>query len=197
MLSAWDVCVSHYLWPQHYNMLVGFRSGTLRRLGTSTKLFYEVGVGCGMYSKTILDSIPGIRGIGIDISEYSLRFTQSMVNQFGHKNRYNTLKHDIYLGIEDQADFLVCQEVLEHLEDPNSFCKALFDMVRPGGQAYITAAANAAHSDHIYLFSQPLELEEMLRNAGFIPMGLQEEFAAGVKPRNITPSLAGYYCLKP
>ena len=165
MLFAWDV-VSHYLWPQHYNMLVGFRSGTLRRLGSSAKLFYEVGVGCGMYSKAILDFIPDIRGIGIDISEYSLRFTQSMVNQFGHESRYNTLKHDIYLGIEEQADFLVCQEVLEHLEDPDSFCKALFDMVRPGGQAYITAALNAAHSDHIYLFSQPLELEEMLRNAG-------------------------------
>ena len=38
--------------------------------------------------------------------------------------------------------------------------------------------------------------EEMIRDAGFQPMGLQEEFAAGKKPREITPSLAGYFCEK-
>ena len=58
--------------------------------------------------------------------------------------------------------------------------------------AYITAALNAAHSDHIFHFRDPMQLEEMLRAAGFQPMSLQEEFAAGYKPRKITPSLAGY-----
>ena len=65
-------------------------------------------------------------------------------------------------------------------------------MIRPGGHAYITAAMNAAHSDHIFHFRDPLQLEAMLRAAGFQPMSLQEEFAAGYKPREITPSLAGY-----
>ena len=65
-------------------------------------------------------------------------------------------------------------------------------MIKPGGHGYITAALNAAHSDHIFHFRDPLQLEAMLRSAGFQPMSLQEEFAAGLKPREITPSLAGY-----
>ena len=36
-------------------------------------------------------------------------------------------------------------------------------------------------------FRDPLQLESMLRAAGFQPMSLQEEFAAGYKPREITP----------
>src|SRR5882724_12049531 len=42
--------LSHFLWPQHYNMLRGFRSSLLPRIKDS-RLFFEVGVGCGMYSK--------------------------------------------------------------------------------------------------------------------------------------------------
>jgi hypothetical protein len=67
-------------------------------------------------------------------------------------------------------------------------------MVKPGGHAYITAALNAAHSDHIYLFRNPAELEDMLRAAGFQPVHSQEEFAYGVKPRHVSPSLAGFFC---
>ena len=87
--------------------------------------------------------------------------------------------------------------MLEHLENPAEFCTWLYAMVRPGGHAYITAALNAAHSDHIYLFHTPAELEDMLRAAGFQPLHLQEECAAGFKPRNTTPSLAGYFCQRP
>ena len=49
--------LSHLLWPQHYNMLCGFRENMLRRL-EQPKLFFEVGVGCGMYSKVLLELFP-------------------------------------------------------------------------------------------------------------------------------------------
>jgi SAM-dependent methyltransferase len=183
--------LSHLLWPQHYNMLCGFRENMLRRL-ERPKLFFEVGVGCGMYSKVLLEYFPEIRGIGFDISPYALEFTENLVGLFGHAGRYAIEQRDIRHGYEEQCDFLVCQEVLEHLENPAQFCGWLFEMIKPGGRAYITAALNAAHSDHIFHFRDPLQLEAMLRAAGFQPMSLQEEFAAGFKPREITPSLAGY-----
>jgi len=183
--------LSHLLWPQHYNMLCGFRENMLRRL-ERPKLFFEVGVGCGMYSKVLLEYFPEIRGIGFDISPYALKFTKDLVGLFGHESRYAIEQRDIRHGYQEQCDFLVCQEVLEHLENPEEFCRWLFDMIKPGGRAYITAALNAAHSDHIFHFRDPLQLEAMLRAAGFQPMSLQEEFAAGFKPREITPSLAGY-----
>src|SRR5262245_45580125 len=80
--------ISHYVWPQHYNMLVGFQSGALRRVGRSTRLFFEVGVGCGMYSKVVLDHLPDARGVGFDISEHSLNFSKKMADLFGHGSRY-------------------------------------------------------------------------------------------------------------
>jgi SAM-dependent methyltransferase len=186
--------ISHYIWPQHYNMLVGFQTGALRRVQRATNLFFEVGVGCGMYSKIVMDQLPNARGVGFDISQHSLNFTKKMADLFGHGDRYRIENRDIREGYSEKCDFLVCQEVLEHLENPAEFCRWLHDLIRPNGYAYITAALNAAHSDHIYLIRDPLELESMLRAAGFTPLGLQEEFAAGQKPRHITPSLAGYLC---
>src|SRR5665213_200297 len=183
--------LSHLLWPQHYNMLRGFRDGMLRRL-EKPKLFFEVGVGCGMYSKVLLEHFPDIRGIGFDISPYALKFTEDLVTLFDHGDRYTIEQRDIRHGYHESCDFLVCQEVLEHLENPEEFCRWLYDMITPGGHGYITAAVNAAHSDHIFHFRDPLQLEAMLRAAGFQPKSLQEEFAAGYKTRELTPSLAGY-----
>jgi 2-polyprenyl-3-methyl-5-hydroxy-6-metoxy-1,4-benzoquinol methylase len=188
--------VSHYIWPQHFNMLRGFRSNLLPRIA-GAKIFFEVGVGCGMYSKVTLEAYPTMRGVGFDISQFALDYTGKVMEAFGLRDRYHLENRDIRLGYEQLADFLICQEVLEHLENPAEFCRWLFALVRPGGVAYITAALNAAHSDHIYLFHRPDELEGMLRDAGFQPLSSQEECAAGYKPRNLTPSLSGFFCQRP
>lgn len=188
--------ISHYVWPQHFNMLRGFINGILPRIA-DCKLFFEVGVGCGMYSKATLESLPEARGVGFDISSFSLEYTGSVMEAFGLQKRYSLENRDIQHGYSTKCDFMICQEVLEHLENPAEFCKWLFNMVRPGGHAYVTAALNAAHSDHIYLFRDPMELEDMLRSAGFQPLHCQEEFAPGIKPRAKTPSLCGFFCEKP
>lgn len=188
--------VSHFVWPQHYHMQRGFRDLLLPRV-RQARLFFEVGVGCGVYSKLTLEALPDTRGIGFDISQFALDYTGWMLNQFSLGERYALENHDISQGYKKQCDFLICQEVLEHLENPAEFCKWLANMVKPGGHAYITAAFNAAHSDHIYLFHKPDELEAMLRDAGLQPLHSQEECAPGWKPRKTTPSLAGFFCEKP
>ena len=188
--------VSHYLWPQHYHMLKGFTEVLLPRVRHS-RLFFEVGVGCGVYSRCTLETLPDVQGIGFDISEYALNFTADVVAAAGLRARYQTVRQDIRHGYRDLADFLVCQEVLEHLENPGEFCSWLRNMIRPGGWAYITAALNAAHSDHIFHFRDPAQLEAMLRDAGLQPVHLQEECAPGNKPRHLTPSLAGFLCQRP
>jgi SAM-dependent methyltransferase len=188
--------VSHYVWPQHYHMQRGFHDLLLPRVRKSN-LFFEVGVGCGVYSKLTLSALPGVRGVGFDISQFALDYTGWMLGRFGLGGRYHLENRDIRHGFSEQCDFLICQEVLEHLENPGQFCQWLADMVKPGGHAYITAALNAAHSDHIYLFNNPGELEAMVRTAGLQPLHSQEEFAPGWKPRSKTPSLAGFFCEKP
>ncbi|MGE3853037.1 MAG: hypothetical protein AB7K09_14940, partial [Planctomycetota bacterium] len=70
---------------------------------------------------------------------------------------------------------LVCVEVLEHLEQPVAFLKVLRASLAPGGKAFITAALNAAHTDHIYLYRNREEVWEHLRAAGFT---LEQSFVA-------------------
>lgn len=188
--------LSHYLWPQHYNMLKGFKSLVLPRV-RNAKLFFEVGVGCGAYSKATLEALPEVSGIGFDISQFSLDYTARVLRAFGVGARYKTEKRDIRFGYPEKSDFLICQEVLEHLENPAEFCCWLSAMMAPGGHGYITAALNAAHSDHIYLFHTPSELEAMIRAAGLQPLHMHEECAPGFKERNLTPSLCGIFCEKP
>ena len=108
--------LSHYLWPQHFFMLRGYRTLILPR--AEVGLFYEVGVGCGMYSKVTLQADLGWRGVGFDISQYSLDFTENMLNRFNVGDRYQIKNHDISKTCEQKCDFLICQEVLEHLENP-------------------------------------------------------------------------------
>jgi 2-polyprenyl-3-methyl-5-hydroxy-6-metoxy-1,4-benzoquinol methylase len=187
---------SHYVWPQHYFTLVGFTSCVLPRV-VDAGVFFEVGVGCGMYSKMTLDLKPSIRGVGFDISQHSLDYTGRVMRSFGYESRYKLENRDIRHGYDVKADFLICQEVLEHLENPAEFCCWLFEMIRPGGQAFVTAALNAGHSDHIFLIHHPVEVEKMLNDAGFLITRIQEENAPGAKPRNLTPSLAGFLCAKP
>src|SRR5262249_39483332 len=89
--------LSHLLWPQHYKMRCGFRENVLRRL-EQPKLFFEVGVCCGMYSKVLLEYFPEIRGVGFDISSYALKFTENMVRIFGPERRYAIEERDIRHG---------------------------------------------------------------------------------------------------
>lgn len=187
---------SHYIWPQHYFTLIGYTTCVLPRI-EDAGVFFEVGVGCGMYSKVTLDNKPAMRGVGFDISQHSLDYTGEVMKSFGYESRYKLENRDIRNGYDIKADFLICQEVLEHLENPGEFCRWLFDMIRPGGQAFITAALNAGHSDHIFLIRHPVEVEKMLIDAGFQITRIQEETAPGSKPRNLTPSLAGFLCVKP
>jgi hypothetical protein len=61
----------------------------------------------------------------------------------------------------------MCIEVLEHLEDPPEIICALRRLLAPGGRAFITAAVNAAHADHIYFYRSAADVEAQLIEAGF------------------------------
>jgi 2-polyprenyl-3-methyl-5-hydroxy-6-metoxy-1,4-benzoquinol methylase len=186
--------LSHYVWPHHHRMLKWFRSLVPT---FSAKTFAEVGVGCGIYSKESLRLFPGSRGAGFDISEHALAFTKRVAQQFDMGDRYDTNVQDIIAKPPPQFDLVICQEVLEHLEDPAAFCKALFGMTRPGGHAYITAAINAAHVDHIYLYRSLQQALDQIEAAGFKILATHEELAYGGKPVEITPCLGGALAARP
>jgi hypothetical protein len=70
-------------------------------------------------------------------------------------------------------------------------------MTKPGGHAYITAAINAGHVDHIYLYRSVEQVLEHIRAAGFEIVASTSELAYGGKPLEITPCLGGALALRP
>jgi 2-polyprenyl-3-methyl-5-hydroxy-6-metoxy-1,4-benzoquinol methylase len=159
--------LSHFLWPHHYRQIRFFETAFIEPLQTvDPKSFVEVGVGTGLYSRLALEALPGAAGTGFDVSPASKRFADRQMEAFGLSSRYRVELADI--AESSGAEHLICVEVLEHLEDPVDFLRTLRRVLRPGGRAFITAALNAAHSDHIYLYRKPEAVEAQLLEAGFV-----------------------------
>ena len=184
--------ISHYIWPHHHRMLRYFRA----TLGLQKDILTiaEVGTGCGMYSKEALALFPEATACGYDISEHSLTFTSQVVSVFGFGDRYRTEICDIVTNTPPVSDLLICQEVLEHIQDPPSFLESLFKMTRRGGCAYITAAVNAGHVDHIYLYRSPEEVQMQIEDAGFEILSSKSEYGYSGKPIEVTPCHAAFLC---
>jgi len=161
--------LSHYLWPHQYRQLRFFRNNFVTAMKQSgANHFAEVGVGTGIYSRIVLQDIPDITGVGFDISKHSKAFAENHLRAFGLDDRYAIRLQDVTRQTpRNEFQWLVCVEVLEHLEDPAAFLQTLRAMLKPGGKAFITAALNAADEDHIYLYENTAQIIEQLTAAGF------------------------------
>ena len=189
--------LSHYIWPHHQKMLRHFVDKLLPQVVKDVKLFYEVGVGCGMYSQKTLENLPGSHGAGFDISDFALNFTLKTTELHGFAGRYKIFNQNVIdTPTTELADMVISQEVLEHLDDPESFIRALHRMTRPGGWGYITAAINAAHTDHIYHYHTPKEVQDQLEKSGWRVADAQIESNYPEKPEHLRPTIAGYLVRK-
>lgn len=162
--------MSHYLWPHHYRQIQFFQTAFVDNLRVSgVGSFLEVGIGTGLYSRIALQRLAGAVGRGIDISSSSQAFALRQLAAFGLGDRYSVDLEDVTRDTPHaSAEALICVEVLEHLEDPVGFLRALRAVLKPGGKAFVTAALNAAHTDHIYLYRTAAEVEAQTLEAGFV-----------------------------
>lgn len=186
---------AHYVWPHHHRMLQRFRQ--LLKNMPDIETFYEVGVGCGLYSQKTLEELPNVMGCGFDISDYALQFARRVVDAHCLGPRYKTFNQNIIvMPIREKADLVISHEVLEHLEDPQALVDALYAAVRSQGWGYITAAINAAHTDHIYLYRSPEEVQNQIERAGWKIEDIQVESSYKEKPEHLRPTIAAYLVRK-
>lgn len=184
MMSCYlpGLLLSHYLWPHHYRQRRFFEHAFVADMvRAGARRFYDVGVGTGFYSRLALTAVTGIQGQGFDISPWSKAFAERHVAAFGAANRYRVELRNVVVHPPEPIDWLICVEVLEHLENPIEFLSALRIMLRPGGKAFITAALNAPNADHIYLYRTSEEVKVQLAEAGF---AIEQYFGGlAAKPR--------------
>lgn len=160
--------LSHYLWIHHYQQIKYFRDFFIPTLRTDNGTdFAEIGVGTGIYSRVLLEELPEFSGVGFDISPLSLKFTERHVASYGFGSRYEVLMQDIITKPPVRKfKSVICVEVLEHLENPGALLNGLKAMVAPGGKLFVTAALNAAHADHIYLYRNPQDVLDQVADVG-------------------------------
>lgn len=184
------IYLSHFLWRHHYRQHIFFIERFLPLVvGHGGLRFYDIGVGTGFYSKEMLRFVPRLRGEGFDLSQFSLTYTQRMVGAFGVGDRYRCGIRDITTPPPpNPAPFILNVEVLEHLEDPLSFLKALNRLLETSGYGMITAAVTAPNADHIYLYNSAQEVVAQVEEAGFRIMEYREDRAyEPTKPSESVP----------
>jgi 2-polyprenyl-3-methyl-5-hydroxy-6-metoxy-1,4-benzoquinol methylase len=171
--------LSHYLWPHHYRQYQFFEKAFLPLVMNSKEAeFCDIGVGTGFYSRVLLTSCAKAKGWAFDISEYALEYGRAHLSAYGVAERWVTEIRNIENNPPLRRwPFLLSIEVLEHLEDPLSFLKALRNMLSPGGFAFISAAVTAAEKDHIFLYNSSQEVLDQIQEAGFKLIDQQEDAA--------------------
>ncbi len=183
--------LSHFLWPHHYAQLCFFRQ-TLHSVQPLT--FAEIGVGTGVYSFITLKEVSKAVGSGIDISKSSLEFAESLFRNGGFASRYQEILCDISeTKLSLRPNLVISVELLEHLETPTKLLQGIAELITDGGVAFVTAALNAAHTDHIYLYSEPTEVERQLHESGLI---VRRRFFEEAYPRRsvneLVPAVVAY-----
>ncbi len=188
------ILLSHYLWPHHYRQLQFYQRAFLPHFASAAlPEFCDIGPGTGFYSRQLLTAVPQGKGWAFDLSPYSLEYSSAQLASFGVGDRWQHELRDIVLETPDrQWPFLVCIEVLEHLEDPLTFLKALRRMLAPGGRGLISAAVTAPNEDHIFLYTSGDAVREQIEAAGFTVVDSQEDRAYVPKGSEPVPINAAF-----
>lgn len=184
--------LSHLLWPHHYAQLSFYRH-IVEKINPGT--FAEIGVGTGVYSLFTLLQFPTINGLGVDISESSLSFSTALLQSAGLIKNYDTHLCDISrTTLPYRTDLVISVELLEHLENPVGFLRGIRNLIEHGGDAFVTAAINAAHADHIYLYGSVADIEAQLRESDLHIVEYIYEPAYNSRRENeLVPAIAAFH----
>ena len=184
--------LSWLLWPHQYRQLQFFREAYVPMLARAGQtLFYDIGVGTGLYSRLALTGSTAC-GIGFDISPEALAFSRRHVNAFAAPRRYRPELRDVREKLPTPADWLICVDLIEHLPDPLAFLRTLRKLLRPRGHGFIATAINAPNADHIYLYRNVEEVRAHLCEAGFVIEQVALNLAREPRPGFVTAEVAAF-----
>jgi 2-polyprenyl-3-methyl-5-hydroxy-6-metoxy-1,4-benzoquinol methylase len=167
------LALTYALWPNHARMIEFMSLEFLPKLRPGDRVV-EVGPGHGLLSALMFDAQPDLHYTGVDISPSSLEYAAAALEQTGVDPARLTMVHaDAMsgelrrLGGEQGFDALVCCEVLEHVDHPDTLMSSLAAALAPGRPGFLSTVANMEAEDHVYLYADVEEIRSMLGATGW------------------------------
>ena len=159
--------LTQVLWYNHVATLEMFLG---RVLGAATEPFdyLEVGPGHGLMTYLAAAS-PFSRTLEAwDVSAVSLKQTRAALDLLGVTKSVTLVETDILRAPPSERRFnlVVISEVLEHLETPVAALKFLRAATVDDGRIYINVPINSPSPDHLYLFSSPQDVVDLVVGSG-------------------------------
>lgn len=132
--------------------------------------YLEIGPGHGKYFREAYELGHFKEYVGIDVSQTAIEMTENYMKRLecsSHGARkYELICQDVLSwNPHEKYDFIVIQEVLEHLEDPLGMLKKLRELLSPNGKAYVLIPICAPSAQHIFLFRDTFHVRDMVEQA--------------------------------
>lgn len=108
-------------------------TGRIRRLKNYIKAssFLDVGCNCGFTVKAALNE--GLAGRGIDVDAEAIKYATEFYGP-----HFSAISVEDYAAQGNKADIVYTSEVIEHVPNPDTFVKAIADILPKDGILYLT-----------------------------------------------------------
>lgn len=165
----YGLALTAFFWPNHVEIARFFeRTFPIAKGGR----YLEVGPGHGYFMAIAAERGEFDEMLGIDISEASIAQTRGLLARFAPAASARCeLRvadfHDSASLMPESFDAVVMGEVIEHVEDPDTFLRRVWELARDDAYICVTTGINAPAIDHLYLWRTTDELEEMFEDCGF------------------------------
>lgn len=154
--------LSQIFWVNHYKILRYFGRNFLRRIKDGCSIL-EVPGGTGIFTGIVLAKKKIKQADVIDISPSSIEYSKKIIELFSGRRDVKFYQRNIFHYNECQLyDYIICGELIEHVENPLKILEILKKAVRPGGYIFLTTACFTAAIDHIYLFNNMDEVRKLI-----------------------------------
>jgi len=160
--------ISQVLWVNHTRSMYFYKNNFLSSLSKNSR-HLEIGPGHGLLLSFANESEQALNLSALDISDTSLSLTKHSFDRIAQGAVFQKITADIMKPVEldSKFDSIVMSELLEHLEEPARALIIARNMMNSNAKLFLNIPINSPAADHIYLFSHPNEVLEMVTDTGF------------------------------
>lgn len=117
-----------------HNLVTAYYIRNQKVIETEGKVILDAGCGSGYKSLILAEANPGAKIVGIDLSEESVKLARQRLQYHGIENiEFHALSIEELPSLNQQFDYINCDEVLYLLPDPVVGLQAMKAVLKPDG----------------------------------------------------------------